>query len=661
MRLSRSLALLLIVSAGFLASTATARQFYRAEGTQILDPNGEATVIRGMGLGGWLMPEGYMLDMGGSWSEMQARVEDVVDPYTAAEVWRRYRENYVNEKDIQKLAEWGFDHVRIPFHYEFFMDIETGLFIEDGFALMDEFLGWCEASGLPVILDLHAAPGGQSDGAIADSDGTARLWTEPVPYQDLTVALWEEFARRYKDNTNIIGYDLINEPVTPNSVADGAQALRDLYGRLTEAIRAIDTNHIFFIEGNYFATTFDKLTPPFDDNMVYAFHKYWSAPIIGTIGYLLAIRDEYNVPLWLGETGENSNGWFHEVVKLAESQGIAWNFWTHKQLDATAPPTNSPIKPGFRALLNYWNGNGSKPTPGPAQAALYEMVANLHIDSVEVRTGVLQALLNPDFGTMSQPVADNPIPGVVNAVDYNLGMQGVTYSDADPWAVSGSPGGGNTGGVLRNDGVDMEVCLDTEGPGYNVGWLEPFEWMGYTVQVAATGHYDIAVRVASQPGGGSLALSMNGVVLGTISVPSTGGWQSWRTVSLTGVPLEAGEHMLRVAVGRKGDFNLNTLTFTEASGVSVEDAQDLPDSRLDALYPNPTSGGFTVQYAVAQPGSVQIEVFDVTGRRVLAQTLTRPTGTHQEALDTASFPAGIYAVRLTSADRTDTRPLVVIR
>ncbi|MFT4604355.1 MAG: endoglucanase [Rhodothermales bacterium] len=660
MRQSRSLVLLLILSAGFLSSTATA-QFYRTEGTQILDPNGEATVIRGMGLGGWLMPEGYMLDMGGSWTEMQAKVSDVVDPFTAAEVWRRYRENYVNEKDIQKLAEWGFDHIRIPFHYEFFMDIDTGLFIEDGFALMDDFLGWCEAAGLPVILDLHAAPGGQSDGAIADSDGTARLWTEPVPYQDLTVALWEEFARRYKDNTNIIGYDLINEPVTPNSVADGAQALRDLYGRLADAIRVIDTNHILFIEGNYFATTFDKLTPPFDDNMVYAFHKYWSAPSIGTIGYLLAIRDEHNVPLWLGETGENSNGWYHEVVKLAESEGIAWNFWTHKQLDATAPPTNSAIKPGFRALLNYWNGNGSKPAPGPAQAALYEMVANLHIDSVEVRTGVLEALLNPEFGTMSQPVADNLIPGVINAVDYNLGTQGVTYGDANPWAVTGAPGGGNTGGVLRNDGVDIEVSLDNQGPGYNVGYLEPFEWMEYTVQVATTGQYDIAARVASQPGGGSLVISMAGGVLGTISVPSTGGWQSWRTVSVTSVPLEAGAHMLRLAVGRKGDFNLNTVTFTEASGVSVEDPQDLPDFRLDALYPNPTSGGFTVQYAVAQPGAVQIEVFDVTGRRVLVENHTRPSGTHQEALNTASFPSGIYAVRLTSSTRTDTRPLFVIR
>ncbi|NNE71980.1 MAG: cellulase family glycosylhydrolase [Rhodothermales bacterium] len=660
MTYSHRAALLSLLLGLLISASPASAQYWTTSGTQILDPNGEASMQRGMGLGGWLMPEGYMLDMGGSWTEMQEKVADVVDPFTANEVWRRYRENYVNEKDIEKLVEWGFDHVRIPFHYEIFMDLQ-GNFIEEGFTTMDEFLGWCETYGLPVILDLHAAPGGQSGGAIDDSDGVARLWNEPDPYQDLTVLLWEELARRYKDRTIIIGYDLLNEPVTPNSIGDGAQALRDLYGRLRDAVRAIDTDHILFIEGNYFATTFDKLTPPFDDNMVYAFHKYWSAPSIGTINYLLAIRDEHNVPLWLGETGENSNPWFHEVVTLAESNGIPWNFWTHKQLEATAPPTSSPIKPGFRALLNYWNGNGSKPSAGPAQAALYEMVANLHIDSVEVRIGVLEALFNPDFGSMQVPVAANEIPGVINAVDYDLGTQGVAYNDANPWAVTGAPGGGNTGGVLRNDGVDIEVSTDTQGPGYNVGWLEPFEWIEYTVDVTETGVYDITARVASSPGGGSMVLSVDGTGLGTISVPATGGWQSWVDRTLTGVSLEAGERVLRMAVGRRGDFNLNTLTFTKGSGVGVEDQEVPKDLRLESLFPNPASRSFTVNYSLPAPGEVQVELFDLMGRRVWQTSTSRAAGEHAESVAVGSLAPGVYAVRLTHGGKSETRPLVVRR
>ena len=133
------------------------------------------------------------------------------------------------------------------------------------------------------------------------------------------------------------GYDLINEPVTPGC-RDGAancegtpnewpgeeqaDALRALYVRLVEAIRMIDTNHILFIEGNYYATTFYKLDPPFDDNMVYAFHKYWNATDVGTINYLLDLSTQNNVPLWLGESGENSNPWFFEVTRLAEARGI---------------------------------------------------------------------------------------------------------------------------------------------------------------------------------------------------------------------------------------------------------------------------------------------------------------------------------------------------
>ncbi len=154
---------------------------------------------------------------------------------------------------------------------------------------------------------------------------------------------------------------------------------------------------------------------------------------------------------------------------------------------------------------------------------------------------------------------------------------------------------------------------------------------------------------------------MDGARLGTISVPATGGWQSWRTESLTGVSLEAGEHTLRLSVGRRGDFNLNTLTFMEASGVAVGELQDVPEFGLEALYPNPTRGSFSVRFALDQPGAVQLEVFDVTGRRVASRPMTRPTGAHEELLDTSKYPAGLYAVRLTSATRTATQPLLAIR
>jgi endoglucanase len=639
-------------------------QFYHTRDGQVLDPDGQPTVIRGMGLGGWLMPEGYMLKMGGSWTDMQNKVSAVVDEATAARVWTRYRETFVAEKDIAALAEWGFDHIRLPFHYEFFYDLQTGLYKEGGFALLDEFLVWCRTNDMPVILDMHAAPGGQSDGAIADAGGEARLWTQPDPYQDLTVALWEEFARRYKDETLIIGFDLLNEPVTPDSVPDGAQALRDMYVRLTNAIRAIDTNHILYIEGNYFATTFDKLTPPFDDNMVYTFHKYWNAPSIGTIQYIINLRNEFGVPLWLGETGENSNPWFHAVVKLAESNGIGWNFWTHKQLGSTAPPSTSLIKPGFQELLDYWNGSAPKPTEQFAEDALFEMVESLNIDSVDVRPGVLAALLDPDFGTVRRPFADLRIPGVIPAVHYDLGNQGVAYSDAGPWAITGSPGGGNNGGTYRNDGVDIEASSDPEGYAFNVGWLEPLEWMEYTVTVDESGTYDAAVRVASLGGGGSLQLRIDGTNAGNLSVPRTGGWQTWTTVTAAGIDLAAGQHTMRLAVGRTGGFNLNSVTFTRASGVAVEAGGQPERFSLDALYPNPAAGTTTLQLTASGAGQASIELIDMLGRKVWLASTMLVGGTQDISIQTEGLAAGLYVVRVLTQDESAgplTRTLLVDR
>ena len=126
-----------------------------------------------------------------------------------------FRDNYVREDDIIAMKEWGVDHIRIPFHFDIFYDKNSETFIEKGFERIDQVLIWCKRHRMDVILDMHAAPGAQSAGPIADSDGVARFWTEKETYWPMTILIWEELARRYKDETIIIGYDIINEPVTP--------------------------------------------------------------------------------------------------------------------------------------------------------------------------------------------------------------------------------------------------------------------------------------------------------------------------------------------------------------------------------------------------------------------------------------------------------------
>ena len=649
-------------------------QFFRTEGKEILDPEGNPVVLRGLGLGGWLMPEGYMLHVaapdGGSPRTIRAQIEDLIGVSDTDRFFEIYRANYVEEKDVAAIADWGFDHIRLPFHYNLFFDGDTETFIEEGFALVDTFLEWCRTHGLYVILDMHAAPGAQNDGNISDSDGTARLWTEPDPYQDQTVAIWKEIARRYADEPLIIGYDLINEPVTPDGI--DSSHLWALYRRIVEAVRQVDTNHIVFLEGNYYATTFtdpNEAPPVEDDNMVYAFHKYWNGIGTNSIQYLLDLREGHDVPLWLGETGENSNPWFHAVTRLMDEHRIGTNWWTHKKIETTTSPLSAPFAPGYEAVLDYWRGTASRPNSSTARKALFSMAEGLDMDSCVVRQGVLAALLDPDFASLRRPVGDHVIPGVINAVDYDLGNQGVTYNDSDVMATTGTPGGGNNGTRYRNDGVDIERSSDPEGFHYNVGWVARLEWLTYTVRISPpfhTGLFDIEIRVASgRAGGGRLHLLLDDERIGEeVVVPFTGDWQNWTSVWLRDLTLPPGEHILKLLI-RSGEFNINRLRFTFHR---VNHTESPDRASLEArYYPNPFSREVRVAFGTDRPAGARLEIVDMLGRKVFTHSWPMLAAGEHVLSVRPNLASGAYVSRLILEEEGGSRvpaleaPVVVVR
>ncbi|WP_160716517.1 carbohydrate-binding protein [Chitinophaga solisilvae] len=150
-----------------------------------------------------------------------------------------------------------------------------------------------------------------------------------------------------------------------------------------------------------------------------------------------------------------------------------------------------------------------------------------------------------------------PIPGIVEAADYDEGGDGIAYHDNDV---------GNNGGQYRNENVDIENCGEGDNasgsPGgrYNVGWTNGSEWLRYTVDIAAAGDYKCELRLAGG-GGGKIHLLIDDVdVSGEILTPSTGGWQTWTGVSVT-VKLPAGQHFLKVSIRNSG-FNFHRMIFT---------------------------------------------------------------------------------------------------
>jgi endoglucanase len=379
---------------------AVGQGFLRVEGKQIVNEKGENVQLRGIGLGGWMLQEPYMFELSkaaGTQTEIKSKISGLIGQKNCDEFYRLFMNNMVTEKDIEALKKWGFNSVRLPMHYNLFtLPIEKepvagkDTWKETGFKITDNLLSWCKKNKMYLILDLHAAPGGQgNDRPIADIDTLLpRLWQSNAN-QNKTIALWKKLAERYKDEEWIGGYDLINET---NYKLEGNAALKKLFSEIIAEIRKVDNKHIIFIEGNQFANDYTGLTPPWDQNMVYSFHKYWNPTTIETIQKYLDMREKYNVPLWMGESGENNNEWFRAAVNLFETNNIGWSWWTIKKIGSESSLMTISKPAGYQKIVDYWAGKGLKPTVEEATATLKELAENVKFEKCKINNGVLDAL-----------------------------------------------------------------------------------------------------------------------------------------------------------------------------------------------------------------------------------------------------------------------------
>ncbi len=598
--------------------------FLHASGRTIVNGYGQQVHLKGMGLGGWLEQEGYMFQTSGfanSPTEIRNKIVGLIGEVNTDSFYQAFYQNFLNKKDVDIIAKWGFNSIRLPMHYNLLTPTnQPGVYTEQGFAMIDSLLAWCKENHLYLILDLHCAPGGQSSDNISDyQSGVPSLW-ESEENKTRTINLWKKLAERYANEEWIGGYDLLNEPhwdLSPNN-----QPLRDLYINITNAIRDVDTNHIVFIEGNQYATDFNGLGSPWDNNFVYSFHKYWNSNDQSSIQYLINLSTQYNVPLWLGESGENSNKWFTDCIELMQTNNIGWSWWPHKKIESIAGPLSAKATPEYKVLLNYWNNGGTKPTVTYAKNALMGMAANLAIEKCEYHPDVIDAMFRQINNEKTIPYRTNNVPGRIYAVNYDMGQLGKAYRDNDYEKNNGtSMNSWNSGSALRNDGVDIEVCTDSYSNGYDVGWIESGEFLNYTINVVETGMYNLNMRIAGNNSGGKILFRVdNQNVTGFIDVPVTGGWNSWKTISDTSnIELTAGSHLLQMNF-YFGGFNVASFEFKK-SLVSVEDKQEVIKSfKVYQNYPNPFNPSTKIKYSVPvgtqHAVSVQLNVYDILGNEV---------------------------------------------
>jgi endoglucanase len=571
--------ILMLLLAGSLSLLTSAQGFLKASGPFIVNEKGEKVILRGMGLGGWMLQEGYMFRVAnlGQQYRIREKIEEVVGPEKTKQFYEQWLQNHTTKKDIDSLASWGFNSIRLPMHYRLYTrSVEEepvkgeNTWIQKGFDLTDSLLKWCGQNKMYLILDLHAAPGGQgNDLPISDRNPSQpSLWQSEANRQKM-IALWRKLAQRYANEKWIGGYDIINEPNwgfedekdTRGISEKKNEPLKKLMVDITTAIREVDKKHLIIIEGNGFGNNYRGLVPTWDDNMVLSFHKYGNFNTVGAIQGFLDLREKYNVPIWLGESGENSNTWFTEAIQLAESHSIGWAWWQEKKMGINNP-VGIKQPEGYDKLLNYWSGKGEKPSETEAWTILQQLLQNIKLENNIFHPDVVDALFRQVKTTATLPfknlVLDKRI--TIQAVDFDLGRQRFAYYDKDSASYQYTAGvntKGNRGYSYRNDGVDIQNDNDR----FFVFNIEDGEWLQYTIDVKKAGTFYISFTTASDKETGIISLLDNEkTVFEKLSIEPSGSNSLWKVTTSAKVKMDKGIHKIRVRFD-KGGFNFYSLQF----------------------------------------------------------------------------------------------------
>lgn len=526
--------------------------YLKREGNKVVNGNGEEILLTGLGIGNWLLPEGYMwLSKGCSRFDRPRRIEAVVKELTgkayADSFWNSFRENYITEKDIEYIAKLGYNSVRIPLLWRLFMEEGEGIEWKDyGFTLLDQCIDWCEKHKLYAFIDLHGAPGGQTGANIDDCiDDVPRLFTDQDSW-DKTIALWVKIADRYKDRWIVGGYDLLNEPIRPKYV-DGRDfdhlfdRLRQFYIDVIDAIRKVDKLHLFSIEGHHWSTNtaiFDRI---YDENMVIHFHRYGCKPDITAFTEFLELSEKWNLPLWLGETGENCSEWFAALYSMSINLDIGYNLWPYKKMDCTNSPLSIKQPRDWDIVIDYAKG-GPHPGYHKARLILDELLDNIRIENCNENLQVSQAALRKP-GCTVLGIDFDELPGVGKSYQYNQRHLGQSDYRANTYME-----------IAKKESIEENRFVFDSKWDENVLRLNEGEFVCYGIQ-------DIRMNQGmwihfSDIKGGELTISQEDQVLSTVSMEGLSKETSYY------INLRPSEYSsIRIDVV-EGKIELNKLVFT---------------------------------------------------------------------------------------------------
>jgi endoglucanase len=210
-------------------------------------------------------------------------------------------------------------------------------------------------------------------------------------------------ATHYRDEPAVLGYDLLNEPI-PHfpKLAPLNPTLEPLYQKLTAAIRKVDVHHTLFLGGAQWDSNFSIFGKPFDTNVAYTFHKYWTKTDESVIQPYLDFRARYDVPIWLGESGENTDEWITQFVKTLEKNDIGWAFWPYKKMEKSSAVVSIIPPADWGKIIEFAKlprGTGqvedrlkARPEQETISRAFAELLERVRLEKCRVNEGYLKAL-----------------------------------------------------------------------------------------------------------------------------------------------------------------------------------------------------------------------------------------------------------------------------
>ncbi|MFA9392375.1 MAG: cellulase family glycosylhydrolase [Prolixibacteraceae bacterium] len=250
----------------------------------------------------------------------------------------------------------------------------------------------------------------------------------------------------------------------------------------------------------------------------------------------------------------------------------------------------------------------------------YKVIAHTN-DSIDVPSYPIRHYIMPYLRNPFQGYAI-PLPGTIEAEDYDFGGEGLTFHDTEAENIPGD--------YRPNEGVDVQSRNDSSG--FHIGYVEAGEWMEYTVNVAETANYHITAYVASAEGGGKMSLKFGSTSTSSLVIPSTGDWNTFTTVERD-KELKAGEQVLRVNISSIPPFNIDRIEVAMKTKVN-----ELSGKNLDFIV-NPISDHM-VRLQSMNNMSGEIKFYNCSGQNIASSKID----THQRSIEIKESGLLIYRI-----------------